>query len=437
MLRNQSELVGLNRSSLSNQLSAIGDSVAKPAPLYNMDGLVEENKLTWFLKNVCSVCQAKYTPYPVYTGDNTGIFKIEKPSSEPVTIALLSDWASYTAESQLVAKQTGINDYSIHLGDTYYVGNDKEIAENFNTDQGGTWPYGTLGSFAMIGNHEMYSSGKSYFTQLLPYMGAYVPDQEKPVQVQQASFFTLENEYWRIVGLDTGYNSLTGLLGLTPNTDLDLTAEQKTWLQNTVRLSDDNRGIIILSHHQCFSAFESEFPKPAAYIASLLPAGRDIIWLWGHEHYFSVYGPNKMSNGGNLFARCIGNSGMPVELYTTDGGVKRPRNNDPASGENRNLVLYDSRKRQVLNGNIPLGYNGYLIMTLQANNMTITYFDDNNLAETSRKILEEKWTIDNTTGALTGTSINDFTINGDQPAELQLSLFGGYLSDAITKEPHP
>ncbi|MDB5159096.1 MAG: hypothetical protein JWR50_3803, partial [Mucilaginibacter sp.] len=32
MLRNQSELVGLNRSSLSNQLSAISDSVAKPAP---------------------------------------------------------------------------------------------------------------------------------------------------------------------------------------------------------------------------------------------------------------------------------------------------------------------------------------------------------------------------------------------------------------------
>jgi len=46
--------------------------------------------------------------------------------------------------------------------------------------------------------------------------------------------------------------------------------------------------------------------------------------------------------------------------------------------------------------------------------------------------LEENWTVDNTTGTLTGNSITDYTINGDQPADLQLSLFGNYLTDAIT-----
>ncbi len=34
----------------------------------------------------------------------------------PVTVALLSDWASDTAESLLIAQLTGKQDYSIHWG---------------------------------------------------------------------------------------------------------------------------------------------------------------------------------------------------------------------------------------------------------------------------------------------------------------------------------
>lgn len=433
-MRDKNELLGLSGTTpLANNLRSIKESVVKAPPAYNMDGLIAENKWAWIKKNVSSIGKNKFKPYPYYHDpqNNNGIFKIQKPSADPVTVALLSDWAADTAEAQLIAQQAGIQDYSIHLGDTYYVGNEKEIAENFNTDEGGTWPYGTLGSFAMVGNHEMYSNGQSYFTQLLPYMGTYVENQDLPVQVQQASFFCLENDHWRIIGLDTGYDSLTGFLGLSPNKKLDLTPEQKDWLQNTVKLNEDKRGIIILSHHQCFSAFEDEFPNPAKFISSLMSPGRDILWLWGHEHWFSVYGPNKLDNGSNIFARCIGNGGMPVELFNPDGGIKKPRNNVPASHENRNLVLYDQRKRQVVKGNIALGHNGYVILTLQANQLTIGYFDDNGGSGAGRKVLDETWTIDTTTGILKGTSITDHTINGNQPAALQLSLFGAWLKDAI------
>ena len=433
-MRDKKDLIGLSRSSLTNQMLALKDSIVKAPPAYNMDGLIAENKLAWLTKNLGSIWKARYVPYPVYAdpATNNGIFRIQKQPGEPVTVALLSDWASDTAESQLIAQQTGVNDYSIHLGDTYYVGNDQEIAENFNTDQGGTWPYGTLGSFAMIGNHEMYSSGQSYFTQLLPYMGAYQNNSDTPAQVQQASFFCLENDYWRIIGLDTGYDSLTGFLGLTPNQNLDLTPEQKDWLTNTVQLNGDNRGIIILSHHQVFSAFEPEFPNPEAYISSLMAPGRDIIWFFGHEHWFSLYGANTMANGARVFGRCIGNSGMPVELYD-DGGIVKPNNpNNVADPQNRNLVIYDQRQREVIDNNIPLGHNGYAILTLNDANLVISYFDDNGGTGSGRKILEENWTVDNTTGKLTGNSITDYTINGDQPANLQLSLFGNYLTDAIT-----
>lgn len=434
-MRSKKELLGLSgTSSFTNQWKVIKDSVAKAPPKYDMHGLIAENRWAWIKKNIASLWKAKYKPYPFYRSPNinNGIFKMQKSANDITTVALLSDWASYSKESQLIAQQAGIQDYSIHLGDTYYVGNDQEIAENFNTDLGGTWPYGRLGSFAMLGNHEMYSSGKSYFTQLLPYMGAYTTNNDLPSQVQQASFFCLENEYWRIIGLDTGYNSLTGILGLSPNQNLSLTPEQKVWLQNTVNLNNDKRGIIVLSHHQCFSAFEREFPNPAKYISSLMVPGRDIIWLWGHEHWFSVYGPNKLENGSTIFARCIGNSGMPVELYNTDGGIRKPKENDPSNSSNCNLIIYDQREREIIDGKIHLGHNGYVILTLHASELIVTYFDDNGGSGNGRKALEETWMIDIQTGKLTGKSIVDFTINGNQPAKLQLSLFGKRLVDAIS-----
>ncbi len=432
-MKSKHELVGLGRSPLVNQIKALSDSITKALPVYNMDGLVSENKWTWIKKNFGSIWRGHYKPYPVYSDSfkNNGIFKIHKPGNSAISIALLSDWASDTAESQLIAAQAGIQDYSIHLGDTYYVGNEKEIAENFNTDKGGTWPYGKYGSFAMIGNHEMYSSGQSYFTQLLPRMGIYKDGKKKVVQTQLASFFCLENEYWRIIGLDTGYDSLTGLFGLTPNRELDLTPEQKSWLENTIKLNDDNRGIIFLSHHQCFSAFEIEFPNPAETIASLISPTRNILWFWGHEHMLSVYGPNKLQNGSTVFARCIGNSGMPVELKNENGSIKAPKSNDPANPQNRNLILYDQRQREVIKGDIPLGHNGYVLLDLEDDKLSINYFDDNNGGDKGRKILQENWTIDLSNGNLTGDTITDLTLDNNEPLNAGLSLFGENLQDAI------
>jgi Calcineurin-like phosphoesterase len=423
-MRDKKDLIGTSRSSVANQLSAIKESITKPAPAYNMDGLIEENKMAWFCKNLLNLGNSRFTPYPSYSDPDGGLFEIQKGADEPVTIALLSDWASDTTESQQVAAQVGTNDYSIHLGDTYYVGNDKEIASNFNTSLGGTWPYGSLGSFAMLGNHEMYSNGQSYFQQLLPAMGNYYADHK---QVQETSFFCLENDYWRIIGLDTGYDSLTGWLGLKANGNLDLPDVQKAWLQNTVKLNEDKRGIIILSHHQCFSAFEDEFPNPGKFISSLMQPGRDIIWLWGHEHWFSVYGANQLDNGSNVYARCIGNSGMPVELKDTGGNPKVPKSSNVGEAVNRNLVLYDNRQREVIDATIPLGFNGYTFLNLEGPKLVISYYDDNNMQPQSRKVLEEEWSIDINTGNLSGNSITDLTITSDFP----FNLFSDDLNKAI------
>jgi len=167
----QKDLLGLSRSPFINQLHALKESILHPAPKNNMHGYMPQNKLLWIWKNLLHLGNTHY-PYQTYLNrtENNGIFTM--PDEPELSVALLSDWASDTPESCNVASLCGERDYSIHLGDTYYVGNEKEIACNFNSTTGGPFPYGKRGSFAMLGNHEMYSSGKTYFTQLLPYMTA-------------------------------------------------------------------------------------------------------------------------------------------------------------------------------------------------------------------------------------------------------------------------
>lgn len=221
-MRNKEQFIGMSKTSAISQLQSLKDSILHGPPHYNMDGLKDENLWTWLWKNLRNLGNS-HCDYRSYTdpATNNGIFKMTGDKTE---IALLSDWASDTAESHLIAAQVGTKPYSIHMGDTYYVGNEKEIAYNFQRKEG-TWPYGSIGSFAMMGNHEMYSSGEAYFATLLPYMGFYGDQtlEKVPVtQVQQASYFCLENDHWRIIALDTGYFSLKGWLGLTPNEQLEL-----------------------------------------------------------------------------------------------------------------------------------------------------------------------------------------------------------------------
>jgi hypothetical protein len=63
-------------------------------------------------------------------------------------------------------------DYTIHLGDVYYVGDRPELKQNClnepKSKKGVEWQHGSKGSFALNGNHEMYACGTSYFEDFLP-----------------------------------------------------------------------------------------------------------------------------------------------------------------------------------------------------------------------------------------------------------------------------
>ena len=103
--------------------------------------------------------------------------------------------------------------FTIHIGDVYYVGDPPSVNENClgiknpnNNYDPVTWPLGSVGSFALNGNHEMYANGGGYFDVFFsPRLGLRTGG---AVTGQQTSFFCLQNQYWRVIAIDTGYNSI-------------------------------------------------------------------------------------------------------------------------------------------------------------------------------------------------------------------------------------
>lgn len=194
---------------------------------------------------------------------------------------------------------------------------------------------------------------------------------------QQTSFSCLQNSHWRIIAVDTGYNS-TGvpILGQIPivnkipgvGPDCRLCAELMNWLVAVVLQQADTRGLVIMSHHQYYSGFEDRFPKPAQ---QLWDAGirRPVLWFWGHEHRlagYDLYGSDDLQ----AFGRCVGHGGMPLSLWIP--------------GRQPSPIFYDSRK-----GASGYGVNGHVNLLYTGPNLTATYIDLD-----GTEILRETWSVD-------------------------------------------
>jgi hypothetical protein len=239
------------------------------------------------------------------------------PISDHTKVAIAGDWATGTDEAARVSALMANKkpDFTIHLGDVYYVGDKQSIAENCcNAPQGDgydgvLWPAGKLGTFALNGNHEAYARDIAYF------------DWIGQTLHQPSSCFMLYSNYWCIVGLDTGYNSegtpWISWLSERYNWPIfkpscELPPEVMNWLNSKVQsYLASGRGIIFLSHHQYYSAFDSEYTKPARQLAEIPSLRvRPVLWLWGHEHRLSGY--DLYNNGGiPAFGRCLATVACP------------------------------------------------------------------------------------------------------------------------------
>lgn len=322
----------------------------------------------------------------VYTeGDpDQGVYKLKGETD--IRIAIAGDWATGTDEAECVAKliEAFRPHYSIHLGDVYYVGGPKEVDENFlgikirNAYDPCLWPKGSEGSFALNGNHEMYARGYAYFDRMLPTLG--LMSGGTPLG-QKASFFCLENEYWRIIGLDTGYNSIGWpIIEQLFRPDCALRPEEIEWLRKVVRpRHDDPRGIILLTHHQYYSRYDFWYPNQAKQLAEFF--SRPVLWFWGHEHRLAIYREFRVEGGIPAIGRCLGHGGMPVDL-------------PPAAAKYPDCDVEFVDERHYPNDErLTIGFNGYAQILLRGDRATIDYVDVH-----GRVIFSETWLAQN--GAL-------------------------------------
>jgi hypothetical protein len=399
------DMIDLRRSTLHSFYRAhLSEKwVAPTQPVYTkLKAFLNRQLLAWigsYLANRLGK-RHEFLDYSRWLPEN-GVYPLSAGTgadAEPVRIALTGDWATGTAE----ANEVGLRilelapHFTIHLGDIYYVGEEAAVLEHFlGRDASGElyepytpvkWPDGSCGTFALNGNHEMYARGLGYFGPLLAAIGM----RSGPGGAftgQKASFFCLENEHWRVLGLDTGYNSVgvpivEWIPWFAPSCEFENPLLE--WLRTQVRLGDasDSRGLVILTHHQYFSAFESNYEKPARQLAELLQ--RPVLWFWGHEHRLALYGKHRLKSGVEAFGRCVGHGGMPISLET------------PKRGEVP-LVVYDNRKRKKVAGEA-VGYNGLVSLTFDGPRLSVDYRD-----LTGSRLLAEEWEVSQ--GRLVGRGV--------------------------------
>jgi hypothetical protein len=316
---------------------------------------------------------------------NNGLIEIEDS-----TIALAGDWGSGTYSAYQVGDRirTLKPDYTIHLGDVYYSGTGSEFDDYFLPEA--AWPRGTKGTFALNGNHEMYSGGRAYFNALKQKPLTYEIKGLHVAQPQEVSYFCLQNDYWRILAIDTGYYAKSfPVLELFDTYLIKLHKAIQTWLKEVVfNDPSDSRPVILLSHHEWFSAFDAEYKRMGKQMEPYLD--QVLLWFWGHEHRFSGYAPFGFGDGPKVRARCIGHGGIPFDITYPH--------------KHRQLVFSDERINPESTNHVDakqqLGYCGYAFLRFDGPMLTVSYYDER---EGSEPLLKEIWKWDKESGTATGT----------------------------------
>jgi hypothetical protein len=269
------------------------------------------------------------------------------PDSLPnsVRVAILGDWGTglYGAPSCAHSIENDPAGYGflLHLGDVYYSGTDKEVADRFLD----LWPKNANAiNRACNSNHEMYTGGYAYFNQTLRKFN------------QPASYFALQSDHWLLVGLDSAYK------------EWELANDQVTWLKGLLA-NAENRRVVLFSHHQPFSWKETPNSKLQSAVADLLTQRKIFAWYFGHEHRCMIYDQHPLWN---IYGRCVGHSGYPYFTDKTDAGSiveHGPQDSVWRRVESKNMVpgglILEGPNAYIKKHENNYGPNGY--MTLELN----------------------------------------------------------------------
>jgi hypothetical protein len=223
--------------------------------------------------------------------------------SNTARLYVLGDWGSgvprartvggLVREMLLAPDSRDREQHVVHLGDVYYSGWRREYEDNFLP----YWPVkpgeeGKYGSWCLNANHDMYSGGYGYYDYLLA--------DPRFARQQGSSYFSLENDDWQLLGIDTAWE------------DEDLAGSQPEWIASRLRAQQGKRKSVLMSHHQLFSAFAEGTPKVRQKVQGVLDEDLVTGWFWGHEHRCAIYEPRDRVQ----YARLVGHGGVPVWAAT-------------------------------------------------------------------------------------------------------------------------
>jgi len=279
------------------------------------------------------------------------------------TIATAGDWGTGLLSSNQIAKWmwAGRPDITLHIGDVYYSGTPEEVKSKFI----GRWPTGSIGSFALNSNHEMYCGGHGYFDVTLQ-------DPEFALQ-NGKSFFSLYNKAWQIIGLDTAYESHEADLyqhGVLGQPQLDWFTAQ------LAKAKAAGRKAVLFTHHNPISvngpgANNKDIDQNMMnqIFGAADKAGNMFdYWFFGHEHAVAVYEPMQwqhrmvkprvIGHGGIPYVpSTIGDKGAGIKVRWTETTHYAPDKGDPTTA---------------LNG------FGTLTFPIAGGNIVEKYYDDSN-----------------------------------------------------------
>jgi hypothetical protein len=273
------------------------------------------------------------------------------PIPDQVTIALAGDFgtgnfgASDSPSTKISKFIPSLNpQITIHLGDVYYAGTSGEERSKLID----FWPRGSLASFALNSNHEMYSGGGPYFNEVVG--GSVFNKFQSPF-----SFFALENTNWIIVGLDSAYNAnelklyMDGSLGVN---------SQLPFLQ---ALAKKGKKVIVLTHHNGLPENGVQTAKPLRLFTEVMGAFAGApppaYWYWGHVHAGAAY---KALNG--TLCRCIGHAALPW-------GLASALQNSP------NVDWFEKCNAKDPENGLRV-FNGFVFLQLDGANLKEAFYDE-------------------------------------------------------------
>ncbi|HQY20590.1 MAG TPA: hypothetical protein PLX80_07090, partial [Ignavibacteria bacterium] len=131
--REKEDYIDLSRSEAENHYKAeaskevIKTERPKNVAINKVTDFFESKFFSWIFHYIKSRFGLRHKFQSYELESDKGIYKMEKSNNDgkdEITIALAADWATDTAESDIIGDliEDKDPDYTIHLGDTYFVG---------------------------------------------------------------------------------------------------------------------------------------------------------------------------------------------------------------------------------------------------------------------------------------------------------------------------